>query len=124
RAGADEAPPLPRRAGSRAPRPPASAASRPGDAGARPVSPHVRRNAPRELPPDADPSRAVPAGHLRHDDAAVGRNVPPRRPGRGNVEDLRGLDRGGTVRDAPPRGAPRAERGDGAVPRVSALTRE
>ena len=89
RARANAAPPLPRRGGQGAPRPPPRPASRPGDAGTRAVPADLGRDAARPRAPHADPPRGVPAADLPHEGAALVPDVPRRRPGRGHLA-LRG----------------------------------
>ena len=62
-----------------------------GGAGALP--PHLGRDAARARAPHAAAPRAPPAAGVRHEDAALGRDVPRRRPGRGRVAPRRRANR-------------------------------
>ena len=93
-ARADEAAPFPGRGRRGAARPAARAAAGPRHPRAGSLSAHVGRHAARARAANRDPARAVPPAGIRHEDAAVRRDLPGRRRGRRDVALREGAHQG------------------------------
>ena len=94
----------------------------PRDAGSGPLPADLGRDAAGPRSPVADPPGATPAEGVQHEDAAVGRDLPRERPGRGHLALREGPGGDRAVRAARQIGADRRRRGGGTPRRLSRLS--